>query len=131
MVFWDAVKMWRERALLANFFMLVSRLAYASTSKMEATCSSEASVDFQQTIRRCIPEDNTLSHQRCENLKCYILGLNYFCTQVKENNKELKRKWYAHVMRMDDCRTARQVADWNPQRKRRRGRPVNTWKGWD
>jgi hypothetical protein len=32
------------------------------------------------------------------------------------------------VMRMDDCRTARQVAHWNPQGKRRRGRPVNTWK---
>jgi hypothetical protein len=28
---------------------------------------------------------------------------------------------------MDDCRTARQVADWNPQGKRRRGRAVNTW----
>jgi hypothetical protein len=30
---------------------------------------------------------------------------------------------------MKDCRTARQVVEWNPQGKRRRGRPVNTWKG--
>jgi hypothetical protein len=29
---------------------------------------------------------------------------------------------------MDDCRTARQVADRNPHGKRGRGRPVNTWK---
>jgi hypothetical protein len=29
---------------------------------------------------------------------------------------------------MEDCRTARQVAHWNPQGKRRRGRPVKTWK---
>jgi hypothetical protein len=29
---------------------------------------------------------------------------------------------------MEDFRIARQVAEWNPQRKRRRGRPVNTWK---
>jgi hypothetical protein len=29
---------------------------------------------------------------------------------------------------MEDCRIARQVAEWNPQVKRRRGRPVNTWK---
>jgi hypothetical protein len=31
-------------------------------------------------------------------------------------------------MRMEDCRTARQVAEWNPQGKRRRGRLVSTWK---
>jgi hypothetical protein len=30
---------------------------------------------------------------------------------------------------MEDCRTAWQVLEWNPQGKRRRGRPVNTWKG--
>jgi hypothetical protein len=29
---------------------------------------------------------------------------------------------------MEDCRTARQVGEWNPQGKRRDGRPVNTWK---
>jgi hypothetical protein len=29
---------------------------------------------------------------------------------------------------MEDCRIARQVAEWNPQGKRRRERPVNTWK---
>jgi hypothetical protein len=29
---------------------------------------------------------------------------------------------------MDDCKIARQVAEWNPQGKRRRGRPVNTLK---
>jgi hypothetical protein len=28
---------------------------------------------------------------------------------------------------MEDCRIARQVAEWNPQGKRW-GRPVNTWK---
>jgi hypothetical protein len=41
---------------------------------------------------------------------------------------EQQLRWYGHVMRMDDCRTARQAAHWNPQGKRRRGRPVNTWK---
>jgi hypothetical protein len=29
---------------------------------------------------------------------------------------------------MEDCNIARQVAEWNPQGKRRGGRPVNTWK---
>jgi hypothetical protein len=29
---------------------------------------------------------------------------------------------------MEDCRIARQVAEWNPHGKRRCDRPVNTWK---
>jgi hypothetical protein len=39
--------------------------------KMEATCSSETSVDFQQT-RWYIPEDRTLHNRRCENITRYI-----------------------------------------------------------
>jgi hypothetical protein len=42
-------------------FTLVSYLAYSSTLKMEATCSSETSEDFQRTTRRYIPEDRTLN----------------------------------------------------------------------
>jgi hypothetical protein len=34
-----------------------SSLAYSSTLKMKAACSSETSVDFQQTTRRYIPEE--------------------------------------------------------------------------
>jgi hypothetical protein len=41
-------------------FTLVSWLACYLTLKMEATCSSESSVDFQRTTRRYIPEDKTL-----------------------------------------------------------------------
>jgi hypothetical protein len=46
-------------------------LAYSSTLKMEATFSSETSVDFQPTTRRYIPEDRTFQCHRCENLKSY------------------------------------------------------------
>jgi hypothetical protein len=41
---------------------------------MEAICSSETSVDFQQTTWRYIPEDNTLDNHRCENLRSYIVN---------------------------------------------------------
>jgi hypothetical protein len=41
-------------------FTLVSCSAYSSTLKMEATCSSETSNDFQRITRRYIPEDSTL-----------------------------------------------------------------------
>jgi hypothetical protein len=48
-----------------------SGLAYYSTLKMEAICSSETSVDSQWTIWRYIPEDGTIHKHRCENLKSY------------------------------------------------------------
>jgi hypothetical protein len=37
--------------------VLVSCLSYSSTPKIEATCSSETSVDFQRTTRCYFPED--------------------------------------------------------------------------
>jgi hypothetical protein len=43
-------------------FTLVSCLAYSSTLKMEATYSSETSVDFRRTTWRYIPEDRTLQN---------------------------------------------------------------------
>jgi hypothetical protein len=51
----------------------VFRLPYSSTLKMEATCSSETSVDFQRTTQRYNPEDKTLHNHRCENLKSYAV----------------------------------------------------------
>jgi hypothetical protein len=63
----------RNQALLAARFMPVSCLAYSSTLKMEATCSSGTSVDFQRTARRYIPEDRTLHGHRCESLESYRL----------------------------------------------------------
>jgi hypothetical protein len=48
--------------------MLVSWLAYFSTLKIEAKCSSETSVDFQRTTWRYMPEYRTLHNHRCEDL---------------------------------------------------------------
>jgi hypothetical protein len=42
---------------------------------MEVTCSSESSVDFQQTTRRYIPEERTPHNHRGENLKSYNSGI--------------------------------------------------------
>jgi hypothetical protein len=46
-------------------FMLVSSFVYSSTPKMKATCSSEMSVDIEQTTWCYIPEDRTLQKERC------------------------------------------------------------------
>jgi hypothetical protein len=46
---------------------------------------------------------------------------------ILQETEEQQLSWRGHVMRMVDCRIARQVAEWSSQGKRRRGRPVNTW----
>jgi hypothetical protein len=58
------------KCLFAACFALVSCLAYSSTLKMEAICSSETSVGFHGTTRRYIPEDGTAHSDRCGNLRC-------------------------------------------------------------
>jgi hypothetical protein len=60
-------------ACLLPTFMLVSCLAYFSTLKMKAMCSSERLVDFQWTTWRYIPEDSTPHNHCCENLISYII----------------------------------------------------------
>jgi hypothetical protein len=58
--------------MLATCFTLVSWLTYSSTLKMEATCFSETSFDFQRTIRHYIRGDKTLHNHRRENFKSCI-----------------------------------------------------------
>jgi hypothetical protein len=43
----------------------------SSTLKIEVTCFSEMSVDFQWTTWHYIPEDRTLHNHCCENVKSY------------------------------------------------------------
>jgi hypothetical protein len=55
--------------LIAISFTMFSWLSCFSTMKMEATCFSETSVDFQRSTRGYIPEDRTRHKYRCKNLK--------------------------------------------------------------
>jgi hypothetical protein len=58
------MKSWKStdiRFCLPPAFTLVSCSTYSSNLKLEATCSSGTSLDFQRTIRRYIPKDRTLS----------------------------------------------------------------------
>jgi hypothetical protein len=68
-------------ALLAICFTLYSCVAYSSAPKLEATCFSETSVDFQRTTRRYILEYITLHSHRSEKsnvksdmFKCVVLA---------------------------------------------------------
>jgi hypothetical protein len=56
---------------------------------MEATCSSETSVDLQQTTWCYTPEDRMPHDNRCENIKSYILQ---WVDSVLGNNLETNNK---------------------------------------
>jgi hypothetical protein len=74
-IFWDTTPTVSAEhiPLLVTCFMLVYCVAYSSTLKMEATCSSETSVDYQRTAFCCFPEDITLPNHHSEDLKSYII----------------------------------------------------------
>jgi hypothetical protein len=65
-------------------FTLSSCSAYSPIVKMEATFSSETSVDIQRTTRRYIPEDRILHNHRCKNFKSYIFLLDMKIYWVQE-----------------------------------------------
>jgi hypothetical protein len=62
----------KKSALFAACFMLVSCLAYSSTLKMEATCSSKTLADFQLTTLWYILKD-----RRPLDLRLYIKYYRY------------------------------------------------------
>jgi hypothetical protein len=65
--------------LHAACFMLVSCLAYSSTPKMEAICSSQMSGGFQQTTQHHVSKDRTL-HNNLQILYIYSWFFTiYFC----------------------------------------------------
>jgi hypothetical protein len=59
------------RRCLTSAFTLVSCLAYSSTQKIEATCSSETSTEFQRTTQHYVPEAVSPHNLPCANLKSY------------------------------------------------------------
>jgi hypothetical protein len=66
-------------AVLALFFILASRLAHSSTFKMEATCSSELSGDFQRTTRRYNPEVCTVNNIHMILIMILVTDLTFIC----------------------------------------------------
>jgi hypothetical protein len=55
------------------------KVAYPSTLKIEATYSSETSVDFRRTTRRYIAEDESLHNHNCDNLKSCMPHRSHTC----------------------------------------------------
>ena len=48
--------------------------------------------------------------------------------QMDVQIRQRKWRWLGHTLRKDPTNATRQALDWNPQGKRRRGRPRQTWR---
>jgi hypothetical protein len=68
-----------KAAILTACFMLVPCLAYSSTVKMEATCSSETSINFHRNTLHYIPDVRILHNYRYENLKYCVIFCCFWC----------------------------------------------------
>jgi hypothetical protein len=49
-------------------------------------------------------------------------------TPVEPQIKKRKWKWIGHTIRKDENAVERIALDWNPQGRRKRGRPKKTWR---
>ena len=47
---------------------------------------------------------------------------------IPEAIKEPKWRWIGHTLQRDPISITRQALNWNPQGKRRQGRPTTTWR---
>jgi hypothetical protein len=92
---WRLVK---GQVMLATCFTLVSYLACFSTLKMEATCSSEASVVIQRTTRCYIPEDRALHNYLCERLKSYKFVSSLLCNGFLTESKCYHRRYIIRAL---------------------------------
>jgi hypothetical protein len=71
---------------------------------MEASCSSETSVDFQRNTRRYSPEHRTLNNHRCESLRSY--------RHITHSLMELSSSW-----EVANCAATQELPSilWNPK----------------
>jgi hypothetical protein len=84
-------------------YTLVSCLAYSSTLKMKATCSSETSVDFQRITRRYIPDDRTIHYHRRENLKSYkniLVYIFYSLSLIHSQPYAIAFSWWLQISKL-------------------------------
>jgi hypothetical protein len=74
-------RMWRR--------VVVWKSTDVPEEQVASACSSETSVDFQQTTWRYIPQDRTLHIQRCENLHIFLF-ITHLCFWRKPLQKEIR-----------------------------------------
>jgi hypothetical protein len=87
--FWDITPCSPFKAEFSTCFMLPFLLAYSSTCKMEATCLSETSVDFQLTVNHYWNRVSWVM-ERSASAQCAVPE---FANRILKVNLSLYRPW--------------------------------------
>ena len=85
-----------------------------------------ATAKVQTFINRCLRQIMHIQwFDKIENHQLWLM-----CNQKEIGCQILERKWrwIGHTLRRGNRNRARQALEWNPQGKRRRGRPKQTWR---
>jgi hypothetical protein len=62
--------------MFSKYLMLISCLAFSKILKVEATCSTEISLDFNG-LHIVVSQDRTLNDDHCENINSYSVNNVY------------------------------------------------------
>ena len=122
-------KVWKSSGISKNTKIRIfnSNVKAVLLYGSETWKTSEATTKRIQTfINRCLRSILKIKWQdKVENEKLWEM-----CGQKTIERQILERKWrwIGHTLRKDSGNRARQALDWNPQGKRRRGRPRKTWR---
>lgn len=121
--FWSSTYISKKTKLRVFNTNVKSVLLYAS----ETWLVNEALTSKLQTfINKCLRKimgiywPNIISNQELWR----ITGQK----EIKYDIKMRKWKWIGHILRRDSANIAREALNWNPQGKRKVGRPKNTWR---
>jgi hypothetical protein len=96
--------------------LVISVLTYGSET-WKTTEGDKRKLDtFQNRCLRQLLISNEELHRRART------------TKLSETVKGRKWKWIGHVLRMDNTRICATALTWQPERKRKVGRPKTTWR---
>ena len=82
--------------------------------------------DLQMFVNKCLRQ--ILRIRWPEKISNQELWRRTNQTPIINTIKERKWRWIGHILRRPPTNITRHALDWNPQGKRRRGRPVTTWR---
>ena len=97
----------------------------------KAFCSLELRVQFCLLVYCTYPSLSTVNKEKNRADQRASLRVDTRKTQLEPVAKQILRRkgcWIRHTLRKPASSTTHQARTWNPQGKRQRGRPRNSWR---
>jgi hypothetical protein len=116
----DGTKNISLRTKLRIFETNIKSLVLYGSETWKQTKKNEQ--DLQAFINKCL---NIRWPERITNTELWRRTNQ---TPIFQTIKQRKWHWIGHILRRPQNNITKQALDWNPQGKRKRGRPITTWR---